>query len=91
MFQVDKSQSTKTGLRPNLITQRAVEIIENAGIIISSLGLSLRAFKDISNAAVPLETAIPNFLLLNFENSCSNFLTKGPSEEIQLVFRLFST
>ena len=75
MFQVNKSQSTRTGFNPNFITHSAVEIIEKVGIIISSLGLRLSAFNDISNAAVPFDTAIPNFLLLNFENSFSNFLT----------------
>ena len=43
------------------------------------------AFIAISNAAVPLETAIPNLLLLKFENICSNFLTNGPSDEIHPV------
>ena len=64
MFQSDKSESTKIGLSPNLITQSAVEIIEKVGIITSSLVLKLNAFNAISRAAVPLETAIPNFLLL---------------------------
>jgi len=34
---------------------------------------------------VPLLTAIPNFLPTCAENCSSNFLTNGPSEEIQAV------
>ena len=47
------------------------ETQKGAGIITSSFGFKLSVFKAISNAAVPLETATPYFLLLNFENSFS--------------------
>ena len=52
------------GFNPNLTTHNAVEIIENVGIITSSFLFKFNDFKAISRAAVPLETAIPNFLLL---------------------------
>ena len=87
MFQVFKSQSTKTGFISHFITHNAVEIIEKAGIITSDFFFKLRDFKAISRAAVPLETATPNFLELNLENSFSNSLTNFPSDEIQFVFK----
>ena len=83
IFQVFKFTSTKIGFKPNLTTQRAVEIIEKEGIITSS---PLFRFSDlivISRAAVPLETAIPYILLLYLEKAFSNLLTYLPSEDIQ--------
>ena len=66
MFQLSSSASTNTGFRLFLITHKAVEIIENVGIIIS---LPLFKFRDliaISSAAVPLLTEIAYFFLCNF-------------------------
>ena len=91
MFQLSRSQSTSIGFNPNFITQSAVDIIEKVGIIISSFGFKFKALIAISNAAVPLDTAIPNFLLLYFENSLSNSLTYEPSDDIQPVSRHFLT
>ena len=75
IFQVDISMSTSTGFKSNLTTQSAVDIIENAGIITSSFGFRLRAFKATSSAAVPLETAIAYFLSLYFEKFFSKIFT----------------
>ena len=86
-FQVDKLQSTKIGFRLHFTTHKAVEIIENAGIITSEPFLRLSDFKATSKAAVPLETAIPYFLKLNLENFFSKSLTNLPSDEIQLVLK----
>ena len=76
MFQLLKSESTKTGFNFILITAKAVEIIEKVGIITSSFGFKLRAFKATSSAAVPLETAIAYFLLLYFEKFLSKIFGK---------------
>ena len=45
----------------------------------------LRDFNATSRAAVPLDTAIPYFLLLNLENFFSNSFTYLPSDEIHPV------
>ena len=62
MFQVDNEQSTNIGFRPHFTTQRAVAIIEKDGIITSEFFFKFKALIATSNAAVPLETATPNFL-----------------------------
>jgi hypothetical protein len=85
MFHVSKSQSIKTGFKLFLITALAVEIIENAGIKISEFFFKFKDLTAISNAAVPFETATPNFLLLKEEKFFSNNLTNFPSDEIQFV------
>ena len=64
MFQVDNEQSTNIGFRPHFTTQRAVAIIEKDGIITSEFFFKFKALIATSNAAVPLETATPNFLEL---------------------------
>ena len=56
IFKLFKSESTKTGFKPNFITHKAVEIIENVGIIISLLFFKFKDFRAISSAAVPLDT-----------------------------------
>ena len=61
MFQLSKSLSTRTGFNPFFITQRTVEIIENEGTIISSPSLKFKDLIAISKAAVPFDTATPNF------------------------------
>ena len=68
-----------------------VKKIENAGIKTSEFFFRLSDLIAISNAAVPFETAIPYFFLLNFEKSFSNFFTKFPSEDIQFVFNASRT
>ena len=70
---------------------REFEIIVKEGIIISSPFFKFRDLIIISNAAVPLVTVMPNFLLLKFENFFSNCLTAGPSEEIQPVVKALLT
>ena len=75
IFHVYKFESTRTGFKPNLTTHSAVEIIENVGIMISLFFLKFSAFKAISKAAVPLETATPYFLSLYLQKLSSNFLT----------------
>ena len=87
IFQFFRSTSIKIGFKPNLITHRAVEIIEKVGIITSSPLFRFNDLRAISKAAVPLETAIPYFLLIYLENSFSNFFTKDPSEDIHPCFR----
>ena len=69
MFHVFKLQSTKIGFNPSFTTQRAVDIIENDGIITSLPLFKFNDFIAISRAAVPLETAMPYNLLLYFENA----------------------
>ncbi|MCX6041184.1 MAG: hypothetical protein NTV69_08630 [Caldilinea sp.] len=68
-----------------LIIAFAVEIIENDGIKTSEFFFKFKDFTAISNAAVPLETVTPNFLLLKEEKFLSNNFTNFPSEEIQFV------
>ena len=74
-----------------MITHSAVEIIENAGIITSDLAFKFNDLIAISSAAVPLETAIPYFLVLYLEKFFSKSLTNLPSEEIQFVLIHFNT
>ena len=76
MFHVSKLTSTRTGVNPSFTTHSAVDIIENVGIITSSPFFNSKDFIAISSAAVPLETAIPNFLLLYLEKDFSNFFTR---------------
>jgi len=72
------SESTRTGFNPNFIIPIIDEIIVKVGIITSSFFLRFKLFKAISNAAVPLETDIPNLLLLKFANFFSNSETNFP-------------
>ena len=58
IFHVFKSQSIKIGFAFCFITASAFEIIVKLGIIISSFFFIFNDFIAISNAAVPLETAI---------------------------------
>ena len=69
VFHSNKSQSTNTGLQPDLITLKAEEIIVNVGIITSEFFFIFKDFNAISRAEVPLETATPYFLLLNLAKS----------------------
>ena len=64
IFHVSKSQSIKTGFKLFLITALAVEMIEKEGIKTSEFFFKFKDFTAISNAAVPFETATPNFFLL---------------------------
>ena len=60
-------------------------MIVNEGKITSSSFFNSNALKAISNAALPLETAMLYFLLTNFESLFSNSLTNFPSEPIHPV------
>ena len=62
MFQLSRLQSIGIGFACCLITESAFEIIVKFGIKTSSFFFIPRAFMEISKAAVPLETAIENFL-----------------------------
>ena len=72
---MSRSASTRTGFRLFFKTALVVDIIENDGINTSEFFFKPKDFIAISRAAVPLETATPNFFLLNFENLYSNFFT----------------
>ena len=91
MFQVSISLST-TGFKPCLIKHMAEDIIVKVGIITSS-PFKFSDLITISKAAVPLETATPNFLLLNLEKFSSNFfkmaLQKKSIQRIMLIHVLF--
>ena len=91
IFQVDKSESTNTGFRLFLIIEFAVEIIVNDGIIISSFFFKPKLLTAISNAAVPFDTAHPNFLLTNFERLFSNNFIFFPEDEIQPLLTVSKT
>ena len=71
IFQFLISLSTNIGFRPILTKHKIDEIIVNEGTITSSPFLKLSDLIAISKAAVPLETAIPYFLLLYFLHKIS--------------------
>jgi hypothetical protein len=60
-------------------------MIEKEGIKTSEFFFKFKDFTAISNAAVPFETATPNFLLLKEEKFFSNNFTNLPSDENQFV------
>ena len=77
------------GVAPSLITASALEIIVKFGIITSSPGPTPIALSAISKAAVPFDTAIECFLLINLEKFASKIFTSGPSDEIHPFFITF--
>ena len=60
------------------------------GIIISSPFLIPITFKAISKAADPLDTDEQYFFPISFLKLSSNFLTSGPAEDIQFLFKAFN-
>ena len=75
IFQVFESQSTKTGFNPAFIIALQQEIIVKDGSITSEPFFSFSDLNAISKATDPLLTVVENFLLTNFANFSSNFLT----------------
>jgi hypothetical protein len=85
IFQVVNSESTSTGVALALVIAEIQEIIVCDGKITSSPSPIPKATTAISNAAVPLETAMPYFLSTLALNSNSNLSTNGPSEDTHPV------
>src|SRR3989339_2115571 len=83
MVQISGSISTKTGLAPKRIAAIAQEMIVKEGMMISSPFFIPAAYNAVSNAAVPLQTAMPYLEPKYEEKMDSNFSTNGPSEDIQ--------
>ncbi|MNK65515.1 hypothetical protein D3C87_848120 [compost metagenome] len=83
MFQVNGSESTRTGLAPARMTAAAQEMMVKVGMITSSPSWIPKAEMAASKAIEPLQTAMPCLRLTRAAIRSSNCLTKGPSEEIQ--------
>ena len=77
-----------------LTTASAVEIQVLTGTIISDPFFKLSDLTAISNASVPLPTAIQYLLLVNFEKLFSKFFTSFPPTKFELLINssiLFSS
>ena len=91
MFHEFSSTSQKTGFAPDLITADKHEIIVNEGKMTSSSLFKSKHFNATSNAALPLDNAIPYFLEKWLENFFSNSLTVGLFPDIFFLLRVFNT